>query len=368
MEDMRIEELIEKRDALIAELDNEDADLDAIEKEVREIKDEIERRKATETKKADIRGLVAQGEGEKIAEIPQEGRKMSNIEVRNSQEYIHAFAEYIKSGDDAECRALLTENATGGTVPVPDVVDRAIKTAWDKDEILSRIPKTNIKGNVKIGFEYAASDAVIHTEGGAAVTEESLSLGIVTMIPQTIKKWISVSDEVLDMDDGEFLEYIYSEVAYKIASKLASLVVADIIAAPATSSATAPAVPTSSATAKATASIITAEGELSDEATDIVVIATKADIAALKAAALSANYGYDPFDGLTVLSNSAASGHILVGDLKGYRLNFPNGQDVKFNYDDKTLATQDLVRIIGRMPVAHAVIAPKHFVDITLAS
>lgn len=363
--DMSADELQERKANIALELEAEGADLDALETEVRSINEELEERKAAAEKTAEIRKMVAEGEGEVIQNFEVEERKtMTDMEMRNSAEYIHAFANYIKTGDDAECRSLLTENASG-TVAVPEMVDNIIRTAWDKEPIIARVRKSSVKGNLKVGFEISATGAVVHTEG-ESVSEETLTLGIVTMVPETIKKWISVSDEVLDLDDGSFLEYIYSELAYQIAMKLSALIVADIIAAPTTSSATAPAVPTSSATTAATTSIITAEGELCDEANDLVVIMTKAQAAALKSAALSANYGYDPFDGLTLLTSSAADGHILVGDLKGVQLNYVNGQDIQFKFDDKTLATSDLVRIIGRLPVAHAVVAPNHFVDITI--
>ena len=52
------------------------------------------------------------------------------MEIRNSKEYINAYAEYIKTGDDRECRALLTENVGTGTVPVPEIVYDIVKTAW----------------------------------------------------------------------------------------------------------------------------------------------------------------------------------------------------------------------------------------------
>lgn len=43
---------------------------------------------------------------------------MTNKEVRATDEYLNAYAKYIKTGKDAECRALLTE-AVEGVVPVP---------------------------------------------------------------------------------------------------------------------------------------------------------------------------------------------------------------------------------------------------------
>lgn len=355
----RMEEIKVEIDADGADLETLNAEIDALKERKDGLIKEAEARKELAEK------IATEKEPVEVKEIRKDENKMSNMELRNTPEYVHAFANYIKTGNDEECRALLTENATNGSVPVPEVVDNAIRHAWDNEPILSRVTKTFIKGNVKVGFEISATDAAVHAEG-EEVTEENLVLGIVSLVPETIKKWISVSDEVLDMDDGAFLNYIYSEVSYKIMQKLAGAIVTDIINAPATATATAASVATSAATTAATTSIITAEGELSDEANDIVVICTKAVAAQMKAAALAANYGYDPFDGLTVLTSAAAQGHILVGDLKGVQVNFPNGENPSFKYDDNTLATKDLVRIIGRLPAAHGVVAPGRFVDIVL--
>ena len=167
------------------------------------IKEEIESRKAEAAKKAEIRDAVASGSGEVIEKMKVEEKKMTNNEIRNSAEYIEAYANYIKSGDDKECRSLLTENVSG-TVPVPVLVDEIVRTAWDNDQILSRVRRTNFKGNLKVAFELSADGAYVHTEGTAAPTEESLTLGIVTMVPATIKKWIRVSDEAIAMG-GEIL-------------------------------------------------------------------------------------------------------------------------------------------------------------------
>lgn len=360
-------EQVETRLAEIkTEIDAEGADLEALNAEIDACK---ERRdsliKAEEERKALSEKIANGREKVKIKEIREDEKVMSNKEIRNSAEYMHAFANYIKTGKDDECRALLTENATSGTVAVPEIAENEIRHAWDENEILTRVRKTYVKGNLKVGFEIFATDAAVHAEG-EEVTEENLVLGIVSMVPQTIKKWISVSDEVLDLDDGEFVRYIYAELSRMIMKKLADLVVEAIIAAPAVSTSTAPAVPTSAATTVSTASLITAQGELADEAANIVVICTKAVAAQLKAAALSANYGYDPFDGLTVLTSAAADGHILVGDLDGVQVNFPNGEEPAIKWDDMTLATKDLVRIIGRLPAAYAVTAPGWFADIAI--
>jgi HK97 family phage major capsid protein len=130
-------------------------------------------------------------------------------EYRNTKEYIDAFAEYVKTGNDAECRALLTENVGTGTVVVPEFVETKVMTAWENDEIMNRVRKTFIKGNLKVNFEISGTDAVVHVEGSGEVDPETLTLGMVKIVPQNIKKWIPISDEVYAMGGEEFLDYIY---------------------------------------------------------------------------------------------------------------------------------------------------------------
>lgn len=298
---------------------------------------------------------------------------MSEVEIRNSKEYINAYADYIKTGDDAECRALLSENGSG-TVAVPELVYSIVKTAWDKEGIMSRVKKAYMKGNLKVGFEISATDAVVHTEG-AAVSEETLTLGIVNLVPVSIKKWISVSDEILDLRGEEFLRYIYEELAYQIAKKAADQLVAAIVGASTVSTTTAVGLPAVTQTTIALSNIAVALGQLSDECANPVVIMNKLTWSAFKAAQYAANYAVDPFEGMDVIFNNSLTAfsaattgvcYAIVGDLgQGALANFPNGEDIKMKYDEMTLATSDLVRVIGRLPVALGVVAPNSFVRIT---
>ena len=204
-ESMTVEQLEERKAAIKVELDAPDADLDALEKEVKEINEEIEKRRAAAAAAEQTRAKVAAGAGSQMKSFEQEGKMEKTLkEIRSSKEYINAFANYIKTGDDSECRALLTTNVTGGQVPVPQVVEERIRTAWENTGLMDLVRKTYVRGNVKIGFELSATGAVVHTEGAAAPTEETLTLGVVTMIPASIKKWITISDEAMDMGGEEF--------------------------------------------------------------------------------------------------------------------------------------------------------------------
>ena len=306
----------------------------------------------------------------------KEERKMAKIEeYRNSKEYVDAYAEYIKSGDDTEVRALLTTNVgSAGEVAVPDFVYEIIKTDWLNSGIIGLVKKINAKGNMKVQFELSAGDAVIHDEGSGAVSEEELTLGVVTLVPQSIKKWISVSDEVLDMTGESFLRYIYSELAYKIAIKIEDVLIGKIKNLNTSASETSVSAKKVKAGA-ALGTIATALGELNAEATNPVIVMNPSTKAAFKSAVYTGQFNADPFEGLTVyLTNSlpaigSASEndvYAIVGDFGfGALANFPNGDGVDIKIDDKTEMTKDLVRILGREYVAVEPIANRAFVNIT---
>ena len=378
IKEMTIEQIEERKSAIVAEIDGEGADLNALEEEMRSLNAEIEERKAAEAKKAEIRSAVAAGEiGEVIKKVEEEKRDMrTNEEVRASKEYVDAFARYLVNENDTEVRSLLTENVDGGSVPVPAIVDEIIRTAWDKNDILSRVRKTNIRGNLKVAFERVATAASVHTEGAAAPSEETLKLGIVTMVPANIKKWIHVSDEAIATGGETLVRYVYDELVYQIIKKLTDDVVTDIKNA-STSATSVAACVAQITTAPSVTAVATAFANLSDEATDPVVIMNKLTYAAFKSAAAAANFAMDPFEGLPVLFNnslpaySAASDnavYAIVGDLKGAQVNYPEGEGVKLIYDDKSEAEKDLVKIVGRQYAAHALTACGRFCNIKKGS
>lgn len=379
---MTIEQLLERRSAIAVELDAPEADLDALEAEVRGINEEIENRKQAEQRKADLRAAVANGAGEVTNKIPtEEEHKMTFDEIRAMPSYVDAYAEFIKTGRDNECRAILTENAgniTGkdGPVPVPTLVDEIVRTAWERDEIARRLRRTFFRGNLKVAFELSADPAVVHAEGAAAVAEENLQIGIVNMVPQTIKKFVRISDEAVTMGGEAFLRYVYDELTYQIIRKVVATAVGAVSGAPAASSATAVGVTMVSAAPSLT-TVGTAFSNLSDEAANNVVIMNKLTYAEFLAAQAGGSFNYDPFMGMPVLFTSALPAYsaasanavyAIVGDLSGVQANYPEGDGVAIKYDDLSEAEADMVKIVGRQYVAIALTAPGRFVNVTKPS
>ena len=352
----------------------EDGNLEAFESEIamlEERKGQILEERAAQKAATEA---VINGEGETIKEtIIEEKRTMTDMEIRNSKEYINAFAEYIKSGDDTECRALLTENASG-TVAVPELVYDIVKNAWEREGIMSRVRKAYLKGNLKVGFELSADPAYIHTEGSGAVTTESLVLGTVSIVPESIKKSIQISDEALDLRGEAFLQWVYDELAYRIAKKAADTLIGKIVAAGTASTSTAVGVPAITATTVSMGTIAGAIAQLSDEAANPVIIMNKLTYPVFKAVQYANGYGADPFEGLPVIFNNSLTAHAaattgvcyaIVGDLgEGALANFPNGEEIQFKMDDVSLADADLVKITGREYVGLGIIGPQSFVKL----
>ena len=113
---------------------------------------------------------------------------------------------------------------------------------------------------------------------------------------------------------------------------------------------------------------------LSGDASNPTIIMNKLTWGAFKAVQYGGSYAVDPFEGLDVVFNdtltafsaaTAGDTYVIVGDLEqGALANFPAGEEITFKYDDMTLATSDLVRIIGRQYVALGVVAPNAFVKV----
>lgn len=365
--EVRMAEIKNEMNLEDADLEMLNAELDAIEERRAIIKAEVEERAK------EMAQVIESPVAEPI--MVEERKSMSEVEMRNTREYINAYADYVKTGDDTECRALLTENVSGGSVPVPELVDGVVRHAWEKDGIMSRVRKSYVKGNLKVGFELSADGAVVHTEGANAPNVENLVTGIVTLVPASIKKWVKISDEVMDMSADAFLSYVYEEVAYQIAKKCADELIAKIEACGTASTSTQVSVPAVKVTTIGQDTIAKAIANLSDEADKPVVMMNKLTWADFKGKQYAGNYATDIFEGLDVVFNNsikafsvATTGetYAIVGDLgHGALANFPNGEEITFKFDDLSLAEADLVKIVGREFVGLGVVAPNSFVKIT---
>ena len=376
-----MKEIEERKAQILKEMEQEGADLDALKSEMDELRENAQQIREAAAKAEETRKAIASGAaGIVIGETNKAETTAKTLdEIRSSKEYVDAFARYLtsKNGDDKELRALLGLNApSGGQVPVPALVDPIIKTAWENDQILSRVNKTAFRGNLQSAFERAADPAYEHLEGTTAITEEDLTLGVVELKPKMIKKFIRVSDEVIATGGEALVSYVYRELTYRVLKLLKEKCIADIAGASTSHSSSAVGIP-KIAGAPSLTIVVEAEANLSDEAENVVVIINRLSSAAFNEARVAGNVAVDPFDGLPVLYTSGLPAYstasddavwMIVGDLKGEHVNYPEGEGVVTKYDDISEAEADMVKIHGRQYAAHGVDKPGMCVTVKKAA
>ena len=373
----RTVEELESRQAEIAGMSTEEAATEEIEaraNELEAIRAELEARRQAAAEAEEARKAVENGAGE-VKEEKQEEKRMEVSEIRNTPEYINAYANYIKTGRDTECRdVLLSKNASaGGQLPVPDMLESIIKTAWERNEFLSRVRKTYFRGNVRVPFELSATGAWVHAEGTTGLTEEAITIGIVELKPENIKKWIRISDEAIDLGGEDFLRYIYDEITYRILKELVAQLVADVTGASASNGTDHIGVPVVKI-APGVMVLPNAATNLSEEATDLCVVMNRLSEAKFNTAYASGQFAIDPFAGFTKVYCSALPAYdaasendcyAIVGDLKGLQVNYPAGEGIVIKWDDLSLAEDDLVKVVGRQYAGHDITAPGCLVKLT---
>mgnify|MGYP002521994162 CR=1 FL=1 len=271
----------------------------------------------------------------------------------------------------------------GGTIPTPVFVQEYLETAWSRSRIADKVRKTNFKGILKIPYEISSSDAVIHTEGSEAPAEEELLTGSVLVTPKMIKKWISVSDEIIAThnDSAEFLRYVYDELTFRIVKKLDEEIAAQVMAA------SSPFVASVDVASVDATTILQGLALLSDEANNPTVVMNK-------------NVFFNSFMGLldttqrpiyeVLLDNEKKPQYYLngcevvfdnenfksspeggdpialVGDFNGVVANFPNGNDVSILYDPYTSSKEDKNDVVAKLFVGVGVVKPASFALIGL--
>jgi HK97 family phage major capsid protein len=387
---MTLEQIKTRKKELLEEIEKAETKerIEELQEEVRKLNEDKEKLEEEAREKRNLLNEIAEGKGKKIeggasTTMTREERAKKLKDILSSEAYEIAYAEDIKHNTDKNTRSLLTELVTGGSVPVPTYLEERINTNWESNEIYNLVNKTYFKGVAKIPFELSATDAEMHEEGAAAPNEEQLVLGTVEIKPATIKKWITISTEALELKGREFLDYIYDEIEYRIIKKLAGNIVNAIITAPTTATSTAASITTTQVARDVTVSdLITALGDISAEAKNVVYVMNKKTFYG-KVINLTASTGQPIFtpvadngelrpnifghpvvfsdnlkeqDGTTTHETD-----IIVGDLSGVTVNHPSERNVNFITDPYSLAEDDLVKIVGKLMANAKVTKDKHF-------
>ena len=211
---MTVEELEARKAAIGAEIDNEGADLDALTEEVRAINEELEKRKAEATKRAEIRQAVAAGEGEvvqtfKAPEIKEE-RKMFGVDTK---EYRDAWTKSIVKREmtEEERSALSSAGAVIPTMTVNAVWDKLVKPA----ELLGKVDVSQFASYVR--FPKATTNNAASSQAvGGTITESSDVIGYVDLIPNEYVKLLTVGADIDHMAIDAIHDWIVDNLTKNI--------------------------------------------------------------------------------------------------------------------------------------------------------
>jgi len=229
IKEMTIEELEERKTAIVAELDNEGADLDALEEEMRSIKAEMEERAAAEAKRNEIRAAVANGAGTVVKEIKEEERSMEKKYDASSVEYREAFIANLVGAATVEQRAILADNTTyGDGISLPVALDEAI---WDQvhtaHPILADVAE--IKAGMPIKVTQATPSAITKKKDSDASAEQTFTNVEITLVGADYHTYVTLSYAEAKMSQGAVEKFLVKEIADAIGEALAKDVFARIL-------------------------------------------------------------------------------------------------------------------------------------------
>ena len=379
----------EKREELLNEVEEMTKEADSLEEEANELEEQRSTFKAQEERMSLAKSLS------KTA-IEERKDQMENTNVLETKEYNQLYADMIRGKvDEKEVRNFLKrDDPTPGlstattNVPIPVIMQGFVETAWYTYGKFSKLVSETFEPAIlKIPVETEASGASWHTESGDAPAEEYITLGQIILQPKMIKKWISLTDELMAMSAEDFLRYVADELVYRVIlaldeaiinrTDLNGLGVIGIVGNAYTET-------VSSAISfnvinEAIANLVTFEDltvamnpttffknfmSLTDQVGNPIFRVVHDNenrpqyyLSGYRVEFTQALPAYDDAD--------PGEAYAVVGNFRrGYRLNYPQGRNVITLVDPYTLATQDLVRMIGRLYVAGNVVKPKHFAEL----
>lgn len=199
-----------------------EVDLDAIEKELRDLDTEF---KGLEKRKATIDGINAGTIP--AAEIPNPVTARAADTFDQDKEYRSAWLKNLQGKALTENEQRAYSTAANSALPaIPESTANAIiKKMYEVAPILQRCKIFHVPGNFKFAVEGTNSDAALHTEN-ASITAASDSLGSVSLTGYEIVKLVKASRATVNMTINAFESYIVEIIAEAIARKIENYIFA----------------------------------------------------------------------------------------------------------------------------------------------
>ena len=227
----RIEEIEARLSAISGELDNDSADIDALEKEVRDLKAEKKQLEEAAEKRNRLKGEVASGKtGEVIRRFSPEQTETRSYGP-SSPEYRNAFLKNLLDLDmTKEERAAFVHTTANTSAVLPTTM---LNTIWD---LVSQ--RHSIMGDITIYRTGTILEVVKHTAiaQGAAKTvaenaandDEKNTFVKVTLSGKDFSKHVDISYAMERMSIDAFEQYLINEISASLGDALADDVISQI--------------------------------------------------------------------------------------------------------------------------------------------
>ena len=206
----------ERGDAMKAE------EIDALEKETKELTEERAGLIAAAEKRNGILDNIAKGGGVSVRSFgKKEEDNTDPDDPFGTPEYRSAWLKNLRRLPltDAEKRAYANASGTGAEVVPTQTANEIISKVKKLAPMLNEVTLLHVKGAVKFVVEGTNNDAAIHTEN-AAITPAADTLTTVTLSGYEIVKLVQISDTVMTMSIAAFESWIVDMLAEAIARKV----------------------------------------------------------------------------------------------------------------------------------------------------
>lgn len=228
----RLTEIEKRMDAIAVEADQDGADLDALETEVRALKEERKGILETAEKRKALLADIADGKaGTVVRAFPEDNKKEERTYGADSPEYRSAFLKTMldKNLTDVEQRAYTHTTANTGAV-LPTTM---LNQIWD---LVSQ--QHAIMGDITIYRTGTTLEVVKHTEikagkaakvsENAAATDEQNTFVKVTLSGNDFAKTINISYAMAAMSIEALESYLINEISTNIGEALADDVISTV--------------------------------------------------------------------------------------------------------------------------------------------
>lgn len=208
-------EIEERGDAMKAE------EIDALEKETKELTEERAGLIAAAEKRNGILDNIAKGAGIVSRTFEQKQDNADPDDPFGTPEYRSAWLKNLRRLPltDAEKRAYANASGTGAEVVPTQTANEIISKVKKLAPMLNEVTLLHVKGAVKFAVEGTNNDAAIHKENTAIPTAAD-TLTTVTLTGYEIIKLVQISDTVMTMSIAAFENWIVDMLAEAIARKV----------------------------------------------------------------------------------------------------------------------------------------------------